>query len=120
MATPDFLLGTHLRLARVSHQRGQVIPRNKFLILAGAAACQAGFLRVAERCREVVLRNNSKHLLGQTRTFPDALRDDDFQSYLKQLIKFCSPERAELLLAGLGQSSDLLTEADALEILNEM
>lgn len=120
MPSPDFLLATHVRLARISHERGQMLPRNKFLILAGAAACEAGLIRVANRCRDCVLKNNPNHLLKHSDSFADALRDSDFQFYLKQLVKFCSPERAELLLEGIGESSELLSEDQAIQILDGM
>lgn len=120
MSSPEFQLGMHLRLARLSHERGQLLPRNKFLILAGSAACHAGLLRVADKCRDAVIENNSKHMLSHFPTFADALRDSEFQFYLKQLIKFCSPERAELLLSGMGETTELCSEAKALEILAQM
>ena len=92
----------YVKLASVSHQKQQMIGRDKFLLLAGATACRAGIPEVAARCRALVLSNNPAHLIGKLTTFADALRNPDFQSLLKQLERFCAYERAEHLLLGLG------------------
>ncbi|MDB5391543.1 MAG: hypothetical protein JWM11_7189 [Planctomycetaceae bacterium] len=120
MPSPELTLSLFLRLAVVSHERGQMLPRNKFLILAGAAACTAAWLPVAVRCRELVLGNNAAHMLHRFETFPDALRSGEFQVYLKQLGKFCSIERAEHLLDSQGVDSAVLSEADAIQILDQL
>jgi hypothetical protein len=88
-------------LADLAQAKRQFFPRDKFLILAGAAACRAGCLEVAARCRELVALHNPAHLLNGYDSLPDALRDDEFQAFLKQLLKFCSYERAEHLLQHL-------------------
>lgn len=120
MADPDLELRAYLQLAAISHTRGQWLPRNKFLILAGAAACHAGFLDVAEHCRRLVNTHSPKHLLGRYESFPAALKSEEFQSYLKQLKKFCSLERAEHLLLGQGQRLEPATEASAMQYLQEI
>jgi hypothetical protein len=92
----------YAKLAAVSQERGQYLGRNRFLVLAGAAACRAGWPEVAERCRQLVLENNAAHLVGKSATFADALRDVEFQPFLKQLERLCPLETAEHLLRGLG------------------
>lgn len=110
MAKPDLELSAYLRLATISHQKGQWLPRNKFLVLAGDAACREGLLKVAEACRTLVVTNSSAHMIGRYDSFPAALKSEEFQIYLKQLKKFCSVERAEHLLAGLGETLEPATQ----------
>lgn len=120
MPDADLALSAYLRLAAISHVRGQWLPRNKFLILSGESACREGLLAVAERCRGLVVVNSPAHLLGRYETFPAALKSAEFQTYLKQLKKFCSVERAEHLLAGQGEELHPATEAFANECLDKL
>lgn len=90
-----------VKLAGIAQSKRQLLQRDKFLLLAGAAACHAGWLPVADRCRQLVLAHNPAHLIGHYETFPEALRDDSFQAYYKQLTRFCSYERAEHFLTQL-------------------
>lgn len=91
----------YARLAAVSWQRGQLPGRDRLLILCGAAACHAGLLAVAERCRELVLVRNPRHLLHRYPSFPDALRGAELPPLVRQLTRQCSPEQAEFLLSRL-------------------
>lgn len=102
---PDYeqAMRSYVRLARLSDEKQQPQGRDRFLLLAGQAACHAGWLEVADRCRSLVLRANSKHLLSRTASFPDALRDPDATAYFARLASFCSFEQAEHLLRGLDQ-----------------
>ncbi len=101
MSDPDLAVIRYLELAKISQAKNQRSGSDRFLILAGVAACRTGWLDVAERCRERVLEHNPHHLLGRWPTLPDALRSDDFAPFLKQLERFCSSERAEMLLSEL-------------------
>jgi hypothetical protein len=92
----------YVRLAEVSQRKNQLLGRDKLLVLAAAAACRAGWLDVAERCRQRVLENNPSHLLGSYATIAEALRNDDFAPFLKQLDRLCGYERAEFLVEDLG------------------
>lgn len=120
MPTPELTLSAFLQLAEISNERGQMFPRNKFLILAAHAACEAGWLPVAERCRDVLLESNPAHMVNRFDTFPDALRSTEFQVYLKQLKKFCSTERAEHLLSSNGCEAKFLSESQAIQLLDAM
>ena len=102
----------YARLAAISQQKQQLPGRDKFLILAGAAACRAGWLDVAARCRELVLGHNPQHLLGENASFPDALRSPEFEPFLKQLRRQCGYERAEHLLGELGIDPAVPAERD--------
>jgi len=90
-----------VRLAMLSHRKKQIIGRDKFLLLAAVAASRSGWPEVADRCRLLMLESNPKHMLHRFDSVPDALQSEDFQSLNKQVERFCSPERAELLLSEL-------------------
>jgi len=89
------------RLAAESRRRQQPYGELRFLLLAGAAACRAGWAEVPRRCRERVLEINPHHLLSKYATLEDALRDEEFQTFLCRLDRFCSFEMAETLLEKL-------------------
>ncbi len=90
-----------LQLAWISQQKQQMPPRDKFLILAGEAACNAGWPQVAHECRELVLKHNPAHLIGNHESFVEAMKSDNFATFLKPLHRFCSYEQAEHLLTEL-------------------
>lgn len=102
MVNHDIAMLAFAKLAEISQAKQQLLPRDKFLVLAGAEACQAGFPDVANRCRDRILAHNPSHLIKKFDSFPAALVNPDFQLLLKQLIRFCPFERAELLLQRLG------------------
>lgn len=103
----DLAMLTYVKLADLSQQKRQPIGRDKFLLLAGVEACRAGWPEIADRCRELVLHHNAAHLVGRFPTLPDALRDPEFQTFLKQLERFCPWERAEHLLQELTIPTDV-------------
>jgi hypothetical protein len=92
----------YVRLADVSQRKHQLLGRDKLLVLAAAAACRAGWIDVAERCRQLVIEHNPAHRIGTYPTVADALRSDEFVPLLTQLERLCSYERAEFLLSELG------------------
>ena len=120
MANPEIALSAYLQLAVISHERGQWLPRNKLLILAGDAACREGLLKIADQCRGLVIENNRAHMIRRYDSFPAALKSIEFETYLKQLRKFCSVERAEHLLEGQGETLIPATESAAIEWLSRM
>lgn len=107
MQHDDRVMLAYTKLARLSQNKRQLVGRDKFLLLAGAAACRAGWLEVADCCRAMVLEHNPQHLIGRFESFPAALRDPEFAPFLKQLERFCSYERAEHLLRELGLSPEV-------------
>ncbi|MGQ0634914.1 MAG: hypothetical protein ACT4QC_09910 [Planctomycetaceae bacterium] len=98
MPDHDAAMLAYAKLAGLSQDRRQLGPRDKFLVLAGAAACRGGWPAVADRCRELVLAHNPAHLLKRYETFGAACEDEDFLTYLKQVERFCPYEKAEHLL----------------------
>jgi hypothetical protein len=107
MPDHDAAMLAFVKLAGISQDRRQLGPRDKFLVLAATAACQGGWLAVAERCRDLVLARNAVHLLHKFPSFAEACRAPDFQAYLRQIERFCSYEKAEYLLARQDITPDL-------------
>lgn len=101
MTADERAMLAYVQLADVARQKRQSLGADRFLVLAGAAACRAGWLDVADRCRHHVLEDNPNHLLSRHNTFAKAMRSDDFRTFLKQLQRFCGYERAEHLLREL-------------------
>jgi hypothetical protein len=85
----------YVLLADVSREKRQLPSCDRFLVLAGLAACRAGWPAVAARCRDLVLEDNPLHLLGRFDTLADALRDADFAPFARRLDRFCNYEQAE-------------------------
>jgi hypothetical protein len=92
----------YAKLAEISHAKQQDQGRDKLLVLAGAEACLAGWPDVAARCREIIVAGHPSHILSRYATYADALRNEEFDSFLKSRRRFCSYERAEHLLRELG------------------
>lgn len=115
MPDADREMLNYLKLASASAGRNQPLGRDRFLVLAGEAACRAGLLDVAARCRELVVRENRRHLLGRFATFPDALRDADFEPLIKHLKRLCPAEQAEFLLQQQETETAATTPAELLD-----
>lgn len=107
MHDPAGTMVTFMKLAGMAQDRGQFLPRDKFLLLAGAAACEAGFPDLGDLCRELVLRNNPQHLIGGYPSLADALCDAEYAGFHTQLLRFCSYEQGEHLLNQQGLATGL-------------
>lgn len=92
----------YAQLAWLSHQKGQALPRDRFLLLAGVEACRAGWLDVAARCRQLLMTSNPRHQASRFESLADALRDAEFQQLVGQHERRYPAERAEHLLEELG------------------
>lgn len=102
MSTAGPQLAVYLQLARAATVRQEHLDRDKLLVLAAVTAAESGWTALAERCRERVLAENPRHLLRRWPTVDEALEDDEFLAYVKQLRRRYSPERAEHLADELG------------------
>lgn len=102
MSPSDRILGVYLHLARASKLRLQPLQRDKLLALAGVQAESMGLEPIAALCRHKILANNPQHLVGAWPTLGAALADERFLSYLKQLQRRYSREKAEHMLDALG------------------
>lgn len=112
MRNHELAMLAYSKLARISHEKQQFIGRDRFLILAGQSACRAGWLEIAEQCRDLVLRSNPRHLLSRADSFPAAIRDSDNDGFFSQVESFCPFEQAEHLLR-LNDCWDELEVADS-------
>jgi hypothetical protein len=102
MPQPEQLLLTYLHLARASQVRRQMFVRDKFLVLSGVTASQLGWSDIAASCRERVLLHNPRHLIRRWSDLERAGHAERFDTYLKQLRRKYSPEKAEHMLQSLG------------------
>ena len=109
MRDHELAMLAYVKLADLSQQKRQLLGRDKFLLLAAAAACSAGWPEVAQRCQRLVLENNPSHLIGKFATMADALRDPEFQPFRTRLERFCTYEKAEHLLHELQVAARLPT-----------
>jgi hypothetical protein len=91
----------YARLAAEHEQRSRLQERDRFLVLAADAAQSAGQADEAERLRQELLSKNPHHLLKPYKTFTDALRSPDIMTYIQQLRRNYSVEKAEKLLHGI-------------------
>jgi hypothetical protein len=102
MSSPVDLLGLYLHLARASQQRRRPAEHDRLLVLAAVVAAQMELPRIAAYCRHIVLQHNPRHLVRSWATIADALDDDDFLHFLKQLQRRYPQEKAESMLSTLG------------------
>ncbi len=106
MRDHDTAMLAYAKLAGLSQSRGQLPPRDRFLLLAGVEALRAGYPQVAERCRELILTNNRHHMVGKFESFAQAAIDTEFLRLHAQIERGCPFEKAEHLLAGLDLTPD--------------
>jgi hypothetical protein len=102
MAEADRMLAMYLHLARASHLRREPMVRDKLLVLAGVQAEQMGLVPISADCRDKILAHNARHIVRRWPTMGDALGDEHFHTYLKQLKRRYSPEKIEHMLSSLG------------------
>lgn len=105
----------YARLAAVAGQKHQPQGLVRFLILSGVAATRAGCPRLADRCQALIAAITPHHLVTRYASFAAALRDDDFQPFLRQLQRFCPVELAEHLLAQAGETPPDHSPSQSLE-----
>lgn len=104
MRDAESAMCAYVQLARLSHGKRQALARDRFLVLAGAAACEAGWLDVAAECYRLVSQFAPQHQLAKFDSFPEALKSADFRKLVQATTRRCPYERAEHLLHELGLS----------------
>jgi hypothetical protein len=97
----------YLRLAQAYEKHLQMPDRDRALVLAGGCAGLLKMPAIAGFCRELILRNNQGHMVRRWPTFEEALKDEDFHVFLKQLARRLSVERAEAALRELRYDCDV-------------
>jgi hypothetical protein len=120
-AMPDVeqSLVTYLDLACVSRRRRRLSESDKLLVLAAVAATQLGWPVMADECRQHVLAHNPWHMLRRWPSVATAMTSDRFAAYLKHIERQYPPEKAEYMLACLGQRP-VFTGSSAREMAESM
>ncbi|MHB8970981.1 MAG: hypothetical protein ACYC3X_11200 [Pirellulaceae bacterium] len=108
MSDPGQLLSTYLHLAAASQRRRRPHVRDRFLLLAGVVAIEMQLDPVAAYCRKLVLQHNPQHLVRRWSSLRQAVDDEEFLCFLKQLRRRYPQEKAEQLL----QSLDIDVESE--------
>jgi hypothetical protein len=103
MSDVEQTLVTYLDLACASRRRRRLSESDKLLVLAGVAAVQLGWSDTADECRQYVLAHNPRHMLRRWPSFAVALTSDRFAAYLRHIERQYPPEKAEYMLACLGE-----------------
>lgn len=102
MSDPIDLLALYLHLARNAGKRLRMQDRDRLLVISGFIAASMGLARIAAYCRKLILENNPGHMVRRWPDFETAIRDSDFQHFLKQIQRRFPQEKAEVMLANLG------------------
>jgi hypothetical protein len=103
MSDVEQTLVTYLDLACASRRRRRLSESDKLLVLAAVAATQLGWAELADECRRHVLAHNPRHLVRRWPSIATAMTEDRFAAYLKHIERQYPPEKAEYMLACLGQ-----------------
>jgi hypothetical protein len=98
MRDHEAAMRVYCQLAVISDQSHQPQVRDRFLLLAGVAACRAGWPDVAARCHQKLLASNPAHQLKRHATMADALRDPEFQVLVVRWERYCPFEKAEAMV----------------------
>jgi hypothetical protein len=99
-----------LRLAQAYRNRLRMSDRDRALVLAGTLATMMQMPAIANFCRQLVLQNNHGHMLRKWASFAEALKHEDFGTYLAQVRRKLPTERAETLLSELQYECDVRRE----------
>lgn len=102
MSNPCDILGLYLHLAYASQRRNQPHVRDRLLVIAGVNSARMNLTHIAAYCRHLILQHNRAHLVRRWPRFEDALQDDDFLCFLKQVQRRYPQEKAERMLSDLG------------------
>lgn len=95
-------LGLYLHLARAAERRSQALVRDRMLVMGAVIASQLKLAPIAAYCRHRVLQHNPGHMVARWPTIEEALTEDDFLTWLKQLTRKYGPEVAEQWAETLG------------------
>jgi hypothetical protein len=112
----------YVQLAKLSQARQQALACHRFLVLTGVSALRSHAVDVAERCRTLLSTRAPRHWYVVADDLRGILKDPEIQPLVAAVERYCSFERAEHLLAGLGLSvpSDLTRDEAARWSLQEL
>lgn len=105
MPSSDHMLLVYRDLADWHERQGLAELRDRFLVLAGAAAQIVGDPEEAERLWQRLLRSNPHHVLRKFASFADALQSSEVQTYLEDLRQEYPLHAAEDLHASIREAS---------------
>jgi len=106
----------YLSLARARKQELKVPDHDRLMVLSAVAACELGLHEVSQYCRQMVLKNNPGHMIGRYPIVDDAIADQDFQYFLRQIRRRFTIEYAEVELEKLNINyQQALIEAGSVE-----
>lgn len=106
MGQSEIAAGCYTQLACLSQEKQQPLARDRFLLLAAASACRAGWADLAADCHAVLTSLAPHHQAARYATVADGLRNEEFAALVKQWERFCPLERAEMLLSELDLTPD--------------
>lgn len=106
MGQAESAAGCYTQLACLSQEKQQPLARDRFLLLAGASACRAGWADLAADCHRVLTTLAPHHQATRFSTVADGLRNEEYASLVTHWERFCPLERAEMLLSELDLSAD--------------
>lgn len=104
MSDAEHATWAYAHLAWLSQQKRQALARDRFLVLAGASACEAGWPEIAQLCHGLLSRFAPHHLICEFRSMSEALETEAGQRVLQATKRHCPYELAEHLLQRLGYS----------------
>jgi hypothetical protein len=95
------------RLAQAFKNRLQMQDRDRALIMVGVCASMLEMEVIANFCRQLILKNNPGHMLKRYENFSQALRTEDFITFLRQVRRKLATEKAETMLVDFGYQCDV-------------
>ena len=101
MRDHEAAMQVYVKLAVIAEQKHQSQVGDRFLLLAAAEACRAGWPDVAERCRLRLIERNPSHQANHYPTIAEGLRDQEFQQLVARWERYCPFEKAEAMLRQL-------------------
>jgi len=84
--------------------------RDRALVLAGTCAAILDMKCIDDFCRKLILQNNHGHMMKRWSSFAEAIRQEDFGTFLKQIRRRFPIERAETVLSELSYECDVVRE----------
>ena len=85
----------------------QLQDRDRALVMTGVCAAMLEMEVIASFCRQLILKNNPGHMVKRYESFSEALRAEDFVTFLKQVRRKLPTEKAENLLVEFGYQCDV-------------
>lgn len=101
----------YLRLAQAFKNKLQMPDRDRALVLAGTCAAILEMKSIDNFCRKLILQNNHGHMMKRWESFAEAIHQEDFGIFIKQIRRKFPIERAETLLSEFSYSCDVVRES---------